>query len=350
MKHDRRYRYWPTRLMLVLLLAAGLTACETVGYFLVHAGGETLVWPKPPSAARLYYEESFDLFHGPPPVVNAFTGQEMTPSLQMLPKQIASRHSVIVTIERNSGMVQVYDRTTNESHILRGQTGQILKAVSDAVIDDFGRIYVAESIGPAISYYEANGRLIRRFGYSKVFQRPQKPAKLALDILRGRLYVADTFLERMFVFTLGGSLLHEFGEGPGRFSQFDGLSDITVDHDGNLWVLEALNRKLLHIRPDGSKIRAIKLDPAVFIKPISVTIDSDDILYIADSYREMIAVMDASGKLITRIGQLGREPGSFNGLSDVDFNPDTNRLYTAELGFPRIQVFRRTETPWLPYP
>ncbi len=333
---------------LLLIAILGISACQPVVHFITHAGGEeNLAWPLPPAAARLRYEASFDLVQGMSPALQAISGQDIVPSLRQQPLRVNARSFTIATVERERGTVQVYKRSGIDSYVLRTQTGEVLQGALDTVIDEFDRIYVSQGSPPQVSMYDETGEFVRSFGADLVWK---KPARLALDQLRGRLYIADTFMERIFVFSLDGAFLFEFGEGGDKLGQFSGLSDLAVDHNGNLWVLETGNRRIQYIRPGGRKMQILELDPAAVVEPVSLARDPDGTLYITDRYLEALVVLSPEGKFITRIGGLGREPGRFSGISDVSFNPDTQRLYTSEVGFPRIQVFRRTDTPWLPFP
>jgi len=317
-------------------------------HFIAHAGGEAnLVWPLPPAAARLRYEMSFDLVQGISPTLQAISGQGAMPSLRQQPLRVSARGFTIVTVERGRGTVQVYKKSGIDSYVLRTQSGEVLQGALDTAIDEFDRIYVSQGSPARVSMYDETGEFIRSFGADRIWK---KPARLALDQLRGRLYIADTFMERIFVYSLDGAFLFEFGEGGSKLGQFSGLSDLVVDHYGNLWVLESDNRRIQYIRPGGEKMKILNLDPAAVVEPVSLAIEPDGTLYVTDRYQEALVVLSPEGKFITRIGGLGREPGRFSGISDVSFNADTQRLYTSEVGFPRVQVLRRTNTPWLPFP
>ena len=333
---------------LLLIAVLAISACQPVVHFIAHAGGEeNLVWPLPPAAARLRYEASFDLVQGMSPALQTISGQDIVPSLRQQPLRVSARGFTIVTVERERGTVQVYKKSGIGSYVLRTQTGEVLQGALDAVIDEFDRIYVSQGSPAQVSMYDETGEFIRSFGVDRIWK---KPARLALDQLRGRLYIADTFMERIFVFSLDGAFLFEFGEGGSKLGQFSGLSDLVVDHYGNLWILESGNRRIQYIRPGGRKMQILELDPATIVEPVSLAREPDGTLYVTDRYQESLVVLSPEGKFITRIGGLGREPGRFSGISDVSFNPDTYRLYTSEVGFPRIQMFRRTIVPWQPFP
>lgn len=338
--------YWYHHVLLIFLFVS-ISACQNIVHFVAFAGGDGPVWPLPPSQTRLRYFESFDLVSGPATTIQAITGRESAPSLLFRPLHIAVKNSTIVTIDQERGTVQVYKDYTGQSFMLRTKEGQYLQGILDAALDDFGRIYVAEGLLARISIYDENGIYLKSFGSNLMWKKPER---IALDPVRGRVYIADSFLSTVLVYSLEGVYLFSFGGNGKDLGKFNGLINLSVDTSGNIWILDTGNKRIQQFNARGMPITSLDLPADTIVEPVAITLEPDGTIYIADQYQESIHILGSDGKLITKIGVLGLEPGKFSGLSDIWFDSRTNRLYTAEKNYPRIQVFSRTETPWLPYP
>jgi sugar lactone lactonase YvrE len=337
----------------VAILAAGctaalLSACGTVLHVVTQAGGEGLSWPLPPAAARLHYEGAFDVAQGAAPPMRVITGVD-APSLTQVPLRVAARDTLLALVERERGSVQVHDRAHSRSFLLKAESGAPLVGARDVAIDDFQRLYVIEGGAGRIGVYDASGKRLRRFGSDHVWRRP---ARLALDTLRDRLYVADDFLDQVLVFSLNGAYLFTIGEHGWEPGRFNGLADLTVDAAGHLVTVETTAHRVQRFTPEGRWQRVLTpaSGPQAPVEPVAVAVEEDGTLYVADRYREQLLVYDADGQPLLALGGLGREPARFSGLVDLELDPRARRLYTCETAFPRVQVFRRSEQPWRPYP
>lgn len=342
---------WRKTLVLLLppCLFMAIAACQPMVQIIARAGDDGLVWPLPPAAARLYYDGSLDLVARLTLPLRIITGQGTDPSQLQTPLRVAARGSLIAVVERVRGQVQVYDRVGNRTFTLQAETGGPLLAIRDVAIDEFQRIYVAESVPARISVYNNHGELLNRFGSPSLWT---KPARIALDLPRGLLYVADLFLGSIYIFTQEGAFLLDFGErgqGPGQFTN---LADLGADHRGNILTIETSPPRMQRFSPQGKWLNTIVMGDGkdTVPEPVALALEPDGTLYLADRYREAVVILDPEGKTITTIGGLGRDPGRFNGLADIAFDPEAGRLYTCETGSSRLQMFRRSTVAWGPYP
>lgn len=336
------------RFLLAATASLGLAACQPALDFLAHAGDGEIVWPLPPEAARLRYEGALDVTYGPTPPLRTLAGVEESPSFLQIPWRVAARDSLFAIVERERGTVLVHNRAAATSFFLRDATGAaVLTGARDAAFDEFHRLYVAEGAAGRVAIYEDNGRLRARFGSNLLWRNP---ARLALDAPRQRLYVADEFLNSVFVFSTDGTYLFRFGEHGDAPGQLNGLADIAVDPQGDVLTLEATARRLQVFDPQGKLKRVLPVPPDALVQPVALAVGANGTLYIADHFRESLVILDGDGRPLLTLGGLGRGPGKFDGLSDLAYDAAGGRLYSCETGFPRIQIFRRTAAPWKPAP
>jgi DNA-binding beta-propeller fold protein YncE len=286
---------------------------------------------------------------GQAPGLRIVTGHDVIPSQLQAPCRVAAKDNMIVVVDRERGRVRVYNRVNLRAFVLLTKSGQVLTGVSDVAIDDFQRIYVTESTLGRVAVYDSSGRLLRRFGSTLRWQRP---ARLVLDQLHNRLYVAESFLNRIFVISPHGNYLltiGEHGQGPGKFN---GLADLAVDKRGNIFTVETTNRRVQKFSPAGKWLQIVIEGKRVgdLTEPVAIAVEEDGSLYVADRYLQALLVFDSEGQRLMKLGGLGRKPGRFNGLADVAYDAGARRLYTCETGFPRIQMFRRSNFNWRPFP
>lgn len=77
-----------------------------------------------------------------------------------------------------------------------------------------------------------------------------------------------------------------------------------------------------------------------FINPIGIAVSKQGLIYVADSGRNQIAVMDQKGREIKRIGSSGEALGKMSYPVSILITPGSKqRLIVSELGNNRIQMF-----------
>ncbi len=337
-----------TRLMILagLVLAMSLSGCQGFLQMVTQAGDDGLVWPLPPTPARLIYEQAVDINQAVSAYIGIATGSGQ--NLQMIrPYRVAASRDLMVVVDQDRGSAHVVDRYRNTVNTLKYTNGRAVTAIKDVAVDDMKRIYLLDSLKAQVLVYQDNGQFIRQFGAALLWTRPDR---LAVDEIRQRLYVADSFQGRVYVFSLSGVFLYMFGEQGKDRGRFSGLSDLTADMDGNLYILEAITRRIQKFSPHGAWLQTIELDKEYFREPVAIGVEKTDVIYIADRERSQVVVLDTAGQKILSLGALGRGRGKFVELTDISFDQSRQRLFTSEMGSSRLQIFRRTPEAWLPYP
>ena len=137
------------------------------------------------------------------------------------------------------------------------------------------------------------------------------PSGLTIDRY-GRLLVADTHFYRVLVYSRGGELLFQIGDGvqgttPGRFGY---PTDVVIDQAGNFYVAEyGENDRIQVFSPEGKWLRqwgGHGYEPGEFLKPRALAIDENDRIFVADSCNHRIQVFDTQGQAAAILGHAGR--------------------------------------------
>lgn len=336
------------RISLYLLLLSGfsLTACQGFMEIVTQSGDEGLVWPLPPTPARLRYDGEVDINQVMPAYVALATGSRQLIQ-PVRPFRVAASAGLMAVIDRDRGNAFIIDRFRNSVQAFKYRNGSELTAVRDVAIDGMKRIYLLDSLMKQVAVFQDNGNFIRRFGAALLWTNPDR---LAVDPVRQRLYVADSFQGRVYAFSLSGVFLYLFGEQGTNRGRFSGLSDLAVDMAGNLYILESATLRIQKFDPQGAWQETIELDKRFFREPVAIAVEKDETIYVADRDQSRVVILDQTGQAILQLGGLGRRRGKFTGLADISFDRYRQQLYTAEADLSRIQVFRRTPEDWLPYP
>ena len=200
-------------------------------------------------------------------------------------------------------------------------------------------VYVADTYDDEVVRFDTEtGTVVWSLGSCNgtALSRPRDVA-VAAD---GNLYVVDTDNDRVVVIAPDGSCLADFGTrgtGPG---QFRSPRSIASDGAAGLWVGDAGNERVQHLDLTGAFIAQTGAE-AAFRQPSCVFVDGD-MLGVCDqwSWRIQRFSVDAEGvpQLAGTVGGLPPAPGGFNRPFDAAFAPD-GELYAVDWGNHRIQRF-----------
>ena len=172
------------------------------------------------------------------------------------------------------------------------------------------------------------------------------PKGMAVDA-EGNLYVADSENHRIQVLDGDGQPLREWGtqgNGPGQFLQPWGVA---VSPEGNVYVADTWNHRIQAFDADGEYLRSwgvfgetgddLWLD-GTFYGPRDLAFDEDGNLYVADTGNKRVLKYDPEGNLVAVVGGAGREPGQLQEPVGLAVGPD-GTLYVADAWNWRIQAF-----------
>lgn len=174
------------------------------------------------------------------------------------------------------------------------------------------------------------------------------PAVLQTSTKRGKpgpIYVFNRSEHALLKFSADGKFDREIGHG--LFKSPHGLRE---DADGNIWTADSGNHLVLKFSPDGELLRVYgRRDYAspgwfdrdynymFFNKPNDVAFDADGNLYVADGGNFRIVKFAPDGTVIRTFGEKGTAEGQFNFPHSVVVKGDT--LYVTDRENRRIQLF-----------
>jgi 4-amino-4-deoxy-L-arabinose transferase-like glycosyltransferase/sugar lactone lactonase YvrE len=239
-----------------------------------------------------------------------------------------------------------------------------------------GVVYVADTGNARIQVFDGGGQLLRQFGQGVVAE----PFDLALD-RHGHLYVVDPGHDAVFVFSTEGELLDEWGEGWWLFdprgvdvdrhgyvyiantggsvalkvspqgevtSEYGSLgsgdgqlnqpSDVAVDDEGNLYIVDTENVRIEVLDSEGRYLRQWAISPANTFDSPHIAWGMSHLLFLTDPEMGQVYVYDEHGKVVTFWGGKGSLDGQFSKPIGISFDQRVS-LYVADTYNHRIQKF-----------
>jgi YVTN family beta-propeller protein len=183
-----------------------------------------------------------------------------------------------------------------------------------------------------------------------------KPAPGAVDPARGHLFVADTGNDRVQVIDTGSlavvATIGVAGVGGADNAHLDQPSGVGFDAATNhLFVADTGNQRvqvfdaasLAYVATLGTAGTAGN-DDAHFDQPASAATDPlAHRLYVADSGNQRVQIFDAASlayvATLGTTGSAGSDNAHFSALSDAELDPSTGQILVADTGNQRVQLF-----------
>lgn len=201
-----------------------------------------------------------------------------------------------------------------------------------------GEVFVADPELALVAHLDRNGHALAPIGRGQL----KRPTGVAFEPKSGHIFVCDTQSHHIKVFDLAGQLLATWGgrgEGPGQFNY---PTHIAVNHE-KLYVSDTLNARVQVLSAStGEYLGSIGkrgLYVGDLVRPKGVATDSEQNIYVIESYHDYLLVYNRHGEFLLPIGGVGNGPGNFHLPAGVWVDV-RNRVFVADMLNSRVAVFQ----------
>ena len=179
-----------------------------------------------------------------------------------------------------------------------------------------GNLYVGDVFNNRINQYDAEGNFIRSFGEGLFGELIEGraffgPSGITFDE-EGNVYIGDFSNDRILKFTEDGELLDTIGSSGTEPGEFQGPAGVRISPtSGNLFVTDQFNNRVQILTPEGESLLVFGeqgVAPGQFNQPIGVEVDEEENIFVADSINSRVQVFDSEGNLLTTYGEPARFP------------------------------------------
>jgi len=198
-----------------------------------------------------------------------------------------------------------------------------------------------------VSLFASDGEFLRTVFTCHKGSGPDElklPKGIAAD-RHGNVYVPDAGNNRIQRFGPQGAPLGPIGahgDGPG---EMDFPCDVDVDDMGMLYVADTYNGRIHKLTPQGVLLLTIHEgcdpsggEPLPLDEPLGVTADAQGNIYVADTKNHRVLKYDPEGRWLFTFGEQGGAPGQFIEPTDVRVMDD-GLIYVADANNTRVQRF-----------
>jgi len=323
-----------------------------------------LVWPSPPSVARVKWVDYFagsKIDYSTPAntkpkqswmdrLAGAQSDQEKV-NPKTFPFQLIGPYGIAIdskgkvyVADQKVGAVFIFNTDTHDTEMIRNGIEAHFEWINGLAIDDDDRLFVSDGKLHHVLVFSPKHEM-----QDQITEGLVDPVGVAIDTTNRFLYVVDTQQDQVIVYDADTyKLLRRIGTGgknhtltsPGDFGAPQGVA---VDADGNVYVTDTLNDRVEIFDADGIFISTFGKNgdgPGFFERPKGIAVDSDGHIWVADEVQDRLQVFDKEGHLLTYVGyKHGDLPGQFQALIGVAIDKN-NRVFTTEQYPGRLQEFQ----------
>ncbi|GAB4348675.1 MAG: hypothetical protein Kow006_09610 [Gammaproteobacteria bacterium] len=309
-------------------------------------------WPPPPDPVRFFYEATLrgnrdiEVLDREQKLKLTLVG-DTRPKIGMTkPYDVAARKGRIYVTDSLGQVVHAFDIPRRRYYQFGYRREGALKVPHGIAVDTIGRVYVTDSKARRVVIYDPLGLYLGSVGSASDLDRP---TGLAVSPSGDRIYVVDTGgveseRHRVVVYSPDGSVLRTIGTRGKKPGEFNLPTDVEVDGEGNLYVLDAGNFRVQIIDPEGQPIRAfgsVGNGFGQFARPKGLTLDAQGNIYVSDASFANVQIFNRQGQLLLPIGnkQIEDGPGHLALPAGLDID-ETGRIYIVDQLFRKLEVIR----------
>ncbi len=323
-------------LIFILLISAGCATPKPAEIF----------WPLPPEEPKIKYVKSISSSKDVEKksvwkrLREMIVGENLGARLAKPYGLHVDREGRLFVTDSGWPAVMVFDMK-NQKFFLIGLEGPgVLAKPMGVTTDAAGRIYATDTLQNRAVVYDHDGNFLLGIGEKGRFDQP---VGIVVNDALHRVYIVDTRKHNVSVFdSKEGRFLFDFGGRGVENGQFNWPTNIAIDKDGKLYVMDTFNFRVQVFDAEGkflSKFGAVGTALGRFAKPKGIGVDSEGHIYVVDAAFSNIQIFDSQGRLLLFFGGFGNRPGQLWLPAGMAIDQD-DLIYVADQYNHRINVYQ----------
>jgi DNA-binding beta-propeller fold protein YncE len=337
------------RLAAICISIMLLASCSSGRAAIDYTMAEGIVWPGTPEKPRMQYLWSIQRITGAlksGSVLEAIAGgyshgnilESRESPLLINPHGVfVDDRNILYITDTGAARVAVVDLSSMSSSFIIGDRDFTLSSPIGVVSDGKGRIYITDSELRRVIVFSNNGKF--KFFFEGDFKRP---TGIAIDLEAQKVYIADTWAHKIFVYTLEGKRIGSFGSLGKNIGQLKYPTHLAVGPQGKVYVSDTLNFRVQIFSPAGEVQSSFGLagdNFQYFDKIKGIALDSEGHIYVTDSAQDMVMIYDQQGRLLLFFGKKGSFYGDFYLPAGIYIDKQ-DRVFVADALNGRVQAFQ----------
>jgi DNA-binding beta-propeller fold protein YncE len=302
-------------------------------------------WPPPPQKPRIQYLAQLS---GPgaseikktwiQDVLENIFGKEPKAGGLLRPYGIFSQDNKVFITDPGLGVLHVFHTTDKKLVQIRKAGDETFNSPIGVAVDTNGEIYVADSYLRKVFVFDREGKYLRQIGSPNILQRPT-----GIALLDKKIYIVDTLGHTILVFSkTDGSFLTQFGKHGAQAGDFNYPTNISISPERQIYVMDSMNFRVQVFNEDSRYIFSFGKHgdgTGDFSKPKGIAIDSEGHIYVADAHFDVVQIFDRDGRLLLVFGSTGTGRGEMSLPAGIYIDRQ-DRIYVADSYNKRIQIFQ----------
>ena len=225
--------------------------------------------------------------------------------------------------------IDIYDRSSTDLLHTIGK-GQLAGDLPGVTFYDKENILVSDYSNESIKMFTIQGRHVRTIDRGSTTFGP-----CGITISQdGHIYVCDGANHCVCVFDVNGKFLFSFGSHGSGDKYFDWPRDLCFASDGFLYITDFINSRICVYDKDGKFIRKF----TTTYEPNCIDATDSGHLTVSSFASHKVMIYTTGGVLVHVFGEYGWELGQFDGPTGVSVDSD-GLIYIADSNNHHIQVF-----------
>ena len=225
----------------------------------------------------------------------------------------------------------LFDFNGTEDNRLNGPVG--------ITTDSDGRIYVCDSGNGRVQIFDGNGDFIRLFDVKDEAGQIARPIDLLVNEFRDTIYISDGSNHKILAYSMKGEFVFEWGKKGKENQEFRFPATLDMDAERMVYVVDILNTRVQRFTETGqwnANIAGWGVLPGNLFRPKGVSLDHNGLIYVTDSYMDVIQVF-RDQQFLYALGDESDKPRKFTAPGGIYINQ--SRIYVVEMFAKKVGVY-----------